>query len=358
VGGIGMNKERHMGKVYLRSTIFFCVVLICCTALSFAEKTDVVVLKKGIRIIGEIKMMDKGRLSYSTDDMSTVSIDWTKILRISSKYTFDIMLKKGKRYHGSLEDSGQDGKVVIVTQVDRITEDIQSIVGIAPLKTGFWQRFRGKLSVGFNFQKANNHQKFTSSTDISYYGPRWELQLQSNNYISVQEDTDKISRNSAVLSFERFLPKYWSYLGFGRVQQNDELNLDLRALFGVGAGRFFVKSNFIELGGIAAVLVTTEKYAGSDGSNQNVEAGFILEFHAFRYHGRDLDLSADLRVFPNLTDWGRVRIEFKTSVDYEIFNDFYLTLSFFDQFDSRPPSDLDVAKNDLGLDLSLTWKFN
>ena len=353
-----MNEQRYMSRIFLRSTILLFVVLICCTALSFAEKTDVVILKNGIEIIGEIKGMDQGKLTYSTDDMSTVYIDWTKILRISSKYTFDVVLKSGKRYHGLLQDSGQDGTIVIVTKEGRTTEDTQSVVMITPLKTRFWQRFKGKISLGFNFQKSNNQQTWTSNTNIAYHGPKWELKLESSDYINTRQDAEKTSRNSAVLSYERFLPKHWSYLGFAKVQQNDELNLDLRAYLGLGAGRFFVKNNFIEFGGIFALTVTREKYAGSEDRQQNLEALFLLGFEAFRYHDPDLDLMVDFRIFPSLTDWGRVRIEFTTSVDYEIFKDFYLTLSLFDHYDSRPPPTEDVTKNDYGVDFSLTWKFN
>jgi hypothetical protein len=335
-----------------------CVVLIFGTALSFAEKTDVVVLRKGIRIIGEIKMMNRGSLKYSTDDMSTVNIDWTKVLRISSKHTFHIDMTTGERFKGYFDESGEDGKVVIITEEGRITEDLQSVVTIAPLKPRFWQRFKGYISLGYNFQRANKQQTLTSSTSISYFGPKWQLKFESNDYINTREDAEKISRNSAILSYERFLPKLWSYIGFAKVQQNDQLNLDLRAYIGLGAGRFFVKNNFLEFAGIAALTVTSENYADTEGHQQSLEAAFLFDFNAFRYHDPNLDLSIDLRVFPNLTDWGRVRIEFRTDVDYEIFNDFYLTLSFFDHFDSRPPQTVGGVKNDYGVDFALTWKFN
>jgi hypothetical protein len=42
--------------------VMLCAVLICFTSLSFAEKTDVVILKKGGRIIGEIRKMERSRL--------------------------------------------------------------------------------------------------------------------------------------------------------------------------------------------------------------------------------------------------------------------------------------------------------
>jgi hypothetical protein len=317
----------------------------------------VVTLKSGYEIIGEIKGMDRGNLTYRTDDMRTVYIDWTKVLRISSNDTHDILMKSGKRHQGSLQDPGQDGKVVIVTEEGPIAADIQSMVMIIPFETGFWQRIKGIISLGFNLQKAQTQKTFTSRSEIGYHSLKWRLKLEGDNYINARDDADMISRNSILLSYERLLRGDWSILGFFKLQQNDELSLDLRSMFGAGVGRYFVKSNLIELSGIAMLNLNSEKYAGAEDAQRNLEAGFILNFQAFRYHDPDLDLYADLKVLPNLTDWGRVRIEFSTGVDYEILKDFYVSLHFFDQFDSRPPELANVSKNDYGMDIALTWKF-
>jgi hypothetical protein len=44
------------------------------------------VLINGDKITGEIKSVNRGRLSLSTDDAGTISIEWTKVSTITSKY--------------------------------------------------------------------------------------------------------------------------------------------------------------------------------------------------------------------------------------------------------------------------------
>ena len=44
--------------------------------LHAAPKTDVVILVNGDRITGEVKALEKGILSYSTDSIGTISIEW------------------------------------------------------------------------------------------------------------------------------------------------------------------------------------------------------------------------------------------------------------------------------------------
>ena len=49
---------------------------------SFAQKTDVVTLLNGDKITGEVKYLRVGILTYKTDNMETVSIQWNKIKSI------------------------------------------------------------------------------------------------------------------------------------------------------------------------------------------------------------------------------------------------------------------------------------
>jgi hypothetical protein len=77
----------------------------------------------------------------------------------------------------------------------------------------------------------------------------------------------------------------------------------------------------------------------------------------FRYNDPELDLTASLKIYPSISDFGRVRIEFDTRIRYEIFKDFYWGLGVFDNFDNGPPIETDSVKNDLGIDATIRWKF-
>src|SRR6185295_18744380 len=55
-----------------------------------AAKVDVVVLKNGSRIVGEIKQMAKSRLELGTDDMGTLQIEWDNIKEITAPEYFEI----------------------------------------------------------------------------------------------------------------------------------------------------------------------------------------------------------------------------------------------------------------------------
>ena len=73
----------------LQWAILLALLLACSHTLA-RDKKDVIVLRNGDRITGEIKKLEYGVLQLSTDDMGTVNIEWDGVVSISSPYEFDV----------------------------------------------------------------------------------------------------------------------------------------------------------------------------------------------------------------------------------------------------------------------------
>ena len=61
-------------------TILVLAVPLCTTLLEARDKTDVVRLKNGDRITGEIKELERGKLTVKTDSMGTLSIELKDVM--------------------------------------------------------------------------------------------------------------------------------------------------------------------------------------------------------------------------------------------------------------------------------------
>src|SRR5688500_20353868 len=87
-------------QLLLRLCRFGTSVLLGCLFVltAFAKNVDdVVVLKNGDRLTGEIKGLQRGELRIKSDYMAeAVRLDWTKVERLESKSTFMIWLVDGK----------------------------------------------------------------------------------------------------------------------------------------------------------------------------------------------------------------------------------------------------------------------
>jgi len=338
--------------------VIISVFLTLCITPLFADRTDVVVLKNGDWITGEIIKLERGRLEYRTDDIGWVYIDWTKIVKISSKDIFDVETSSGLRYVGSLQETEEPGYLTVATEKDTVSLGILSVVKITPLKSRFRERFKGYIDVGFNFEKANQLTNLILGTEVNYRTVKWETKITGSSYIKNERSVEPILRHSFQLNFSRLMKNRWQASLLTQAQHNTELGLKLRAIFGGGLGLSMIQTNQILLVLSGGVAGTIEKFMGSEDTQYSAEIMARANFQAFRFAHPKLDTSLSLVVFPSVTDLGRFRIEFDGRVRYEILRDFYISLHVFDHFDGRPGGEeAEVTKNDYGIEASLTYSF-
>ena len=124
-----------------------------------APKTDVVVLINGDRITGEVKELERGILSYSTDFMGILRIEWGKIAQLRSDQLLEIELLDGTRMHGRPTQLGERGAMHLEADqggaVRRVPLD--SAARIAALDEGqLRDRLDSYLSFGWSAAAAND----------------------------------------------------------------------------------------------------------------------------------------------------------------------------------------------------------
>ena len=84
-------------RTLCRPGMIVLLSLLCALSATASNKDDVVVLKNGDRLTGEIKGLQRGELRIKADYMAeAVRLDWSKIQSIESKSTFMIWLVDGK----------------------------------------------------------------------------------------------------------------------------------------------------------------------------------------------------------------------------------------------------------------------
>ncbi len=83
-----------------------CAVLLLVAPLFGRDKTDVVVMKNGDRLTGEIKGLNSGVLYVNMDYiLGTSSVQWSKVHHVESKQLFIVKTESGSVYTGTLSTS-------------------------------------------------------------------------------------------------------------------------------------------------------------------------------------------------------------------------------------------------------------
>jgi len=328
----------------------------CWPWLALAAKTDVVILRNGDHITGEVKGLARGKLDFSTDDAGRLSIEWEKVSRLTSIHSFDAQDADGVRYFGRLNAPAQDG--VVVFEFGRAdTVPVASVTEITPVNAALAERLSAYLDLGFTLAKANQATTFSMSGMVAYRAPAIGSQFTYNSYAQGQETVPTTTRNTVRQSVSWYLPRRWSAVALVQFEQNEELDLDHRVTLGGAADRMFRHTNQTELALGAGLVGTQEQFSSAVGSSEttNLEGLLSANWDVFHFDSPKLDFGTDVAVYPSLSQAGRVRGQVNLRIAYELFKDFNTGIRFNDTFDSRPPEG--ATKNDYVIELTIGWSY-
>jgi Protein of unknown function, DUF481 len=337
----------------LGRTVAFALLAAPAGAAAGPPKTDVVVLLNGDRFTGEIMGMSRATLDLKTDDAGRISIEWTKVARVTSPHVFEVETSDGDKYHSalSLDPGTGDGSIRLD---DGKSIPILDVVSIVPIDTSVWRRLQAYLDLGFTLAKANSATTLTADGEVGYRGERLGTSLEFDVYAQKTASSVAVSREAVVLSGDLYFRR-WALQVFAGAEHNDELDLQLRLTVGSGVEYWALRNQSMELTARVGLAGLQEKYTSGD-PTLYLTSYVTAAWDAFRYDSPKLDAGISMTAYPYLTDLGRVRLETAARVKYEIFQDFNVGLSVSDTFDSRPP-DPSASNNDFLVTLTIGWSY-
>ncbi|MDX1383173.1 MAG: DUF481 domain-containing protein, partial [Thermoanaerobaculia bacterium] len=214
------------------------------TGPALAQRTDVVLLRNGNKITGEVKSLDRGRLKFKTDDLGTIYIEWDGVDSVTATDNFEIETRIGLLFYGSLAAGDQPGDVgVIAADDEKLQFDHDDVVRISPIKASFWGRLDGSFDLGFSLTQANNYTQYWASLEATRTRPRSELSFDLDSSFSDQNDAETIERHTANIRRQRNWRGRRMTFFTGQLDSNEELGIRLRGFAGAGVAWKVVNTN-------------------------------------------------------------------------------------------------------------------
>jgi putative salt-induced outer membrane protein YdiY len=344
-------------------TIVLGFALLVAVPLFAREKTDVLVMRNGDRMTCEVKGLDAGVLYVSFDYIDgTTSVDWKKVARIESTQLFVVKTEDGSVYTGTLSTAeAVDGRPVKiqVTESSHEADELNpsQVVEMVATSDKFWERFNGSVSFGVIYAKGNQTTQYSLGSQTTYVRERWNAGATFDSNLSSSSGASPSTRNSLTLSALRLLPQNnWFYAGLADFLQSSEQGIALQRTLGAGVGRYLVNTNrstIAVLGG-AGWQATDYRQTAIPQSTQNLATAiFYASAKFFKFSKTNLDVTAVL--LPALSDPGRVRFNTNASYYVKIISDLKWNVTFYGNWDNRPPFGL--SGSDYGTSSGLTWTF-
>jgi hypothetical protein len=335
--------------------IILSIALIFCPSVKADKKEDIVILKNGDRITGEIKRMEVGILILSTDDLRTLNIEWDKIQSVQTKNLYEVELEDGRIYFGSLWPGNMEGTLLVVGAVSEDRLFMQYIVKITRIKESFWDTLEGYAKMGFYFTKANNIGQLSLGLNAKYRSRFFYSEMDINSMISTTGKELASRKQDLYLYYQHFMGNKWFWGAMTGAEENTELGLDLRALAGAGVGFDLIQNNQNLLNAQTSLVFNREWYADSTETVSNIEALLQGNYKFFIYDAPKTDLDVSAKLFPSLTNFGRVRFNLDVGLSWELFIDFYWDVSFYLNYDNKSAST--ASNSDYGIESAIKYEF-
>jgi putative salt-induced outer membrane protein YdiY len=344
--------------------IVLCAVLFLAAPASAREKTDVVIMRNGDRLTCEIKGLTADALYISLDyALGTVSIDWFKVDHLESNQLFVVKTQNGEVYSGTLSmpQTEAERPVSIIEVADPSGAKVElpknEVTRMDQEFARFWQRFNGSFGLGAIYNKGNQSTQYSLSSDVDYPRERWAASVSYDSVLSSSQGISPSTRNQLDVSAYRLMAwNNWYYKGTADFLQSSEQGINLQSTFAGGVGRYLKNTNRLSLtitGGFAYQRIAYGKSV-LVAAPENVSSAWISsQLKLFQFDRTNLIATASL--LPALSDPGRVHFNVNTSYYIKIWAKFNFNVSFYGNWDTRPPPGF--SGSDYGTSVGLNWTF-
>jgi putative salt-induced outer membrane protein len=321
------NKSRC--KRRMAQWIFaFAALALTCTA-----RADTVTLANGDRLTGMIVKSDGKELILKTDDAGSITLQWPAIRQITSTALLYVVTSAGTAVGGAVTTEGAD---LVVTPSSGAAERIP--LANAPvirsqseetayensLHPGVLQSWQINSSLGFGLARGNSH---TTNLAIGFNATRATLHDKLTAYLnSIYASSGLVVapgvaagvtandvRGGAMYQHDIFA-RAFAY-GSADFEYNELQFLNLRSIWGAGAGYHVIKRMDTALDLFAGANYTRESYA--TGIRRNIAALTVGDI--FRHQlGKTTTINQTLDIYPELSHLGEYRFALDISLATKI----------------------------------------
>jgi len=343
-----MIARRLVSSFYL---IFFFVLA---AQVAHAQQ-DTLTFHNGEMVVGEIKLLKQGTVTIETAySDSDFKIDWVAVRSIKSSQHYIITTDDGRRLFASLNSTG-NGDTVAMNDGNVIHKALLlEIINFKPVVTTFWDKFSAHIDFGLHSTKANSLIQLNSSIAAGYITKKWAANASFNRVFSRQDSIADTKRTDGKIQALVFLQRDWYIFIANDFLQNDEQKLALRSTTKAGVGKFVIDNHELYLALTVGLASNNEKYTDDINPDRfTTEALSGVEFNMF--DAGDLNLRTSIKAYPNLSDLGRLRVDFNFEIKYDLPKDFYIKGSTTVNFDNRPVNG--ASETDYVYLMGIGWKW-
>ena len=307
-----------------------CVALLC----TYGEwlHADVLVLKNGDRITGEITRIWDEEVTIEPEYTDEFEVDLSAVAHIESERNFEIELDGGEQVLATLSGADEDGVQVISTAEGAISVPLEEFLELDEPEKAFDFESHVDISASLNKGNTDNYDtKARADMMIKHFDHRHlaELSIFREGVADVpNKEQDRIKYNYNWLFRDpMFFSAQISH------QRDPIIELDSRLIISAGLGR----DMFNTPKKVLSMQLGAGYQAEDSGMNSN-ESTVIIWSLRYRHEfiGGDLELFHDDSIVYNASGRDNTSLKTSTGLRYEITDVLYANFSFDYDYETNP----------------------
>lgn len=342
----------------MKKFILTYIAMLFCAQLLSQNSKDTIFFINGTMVIGELKKVKLGVVTFNPDDANDITVQLRKVRTISG-YTkvFRVETITHDVYYGKLVSSDSLNYTRLDTGAGpSLLMLLENISVLYPFENSFKERFSGSVGLGYSYTRSSNFGRANYDGRLSYSAKREELTLSVSGVYTITDSSFSRDHEDYSLKNNYYFSPTWFGTMLLAYQRNIELGLQRRYQEGLGAGNKFFTNKYIYAWVRSGVVFNQEISTEQVSSGTLTEVFAQLEFNLFRFTKPEIKFNFAQTFYYSLSQKDRFRSDGDSNLSWEIFNDFNLTLTFYTNYDSKPPVP-EYPQFDYGIVFGVSYSF-
>ena len=336
-----------------------CLLLLGIISGKLVSQTlkDTLFFKNGSMILGEIKTIRLGVISFDPDDANDITVELRNLRTITAPgVIFRIETTDDHVLYGKLFPNAKPGYVTIVGEKDTTEWLLEGISVLYPYKDAFWDRISGSVGLGYSYTRSSDFGRVNYDLSAKYVTKKDEISFNVNGIYSTTDTGFTRDQENAELKYNYYVGPTWFLTAFLSYQRNLELGISKRYQEGLGVGNKFLTTNHVYGWLRTGVAINQQTSTDDLKSGTLTELFGQVQFNFFRFTAPKISLDFSQAVFYSLSQSDRIRNSGQTNLSWELITDFNLNLEFYNNYDSKPPATA-ASTFDFGIVFGVSYKF-
>lgn len=338
-------------------SFFYCLALILPLSTWSQNVKDTLFFNNGSMVIGEFKRIKLGVITFDPDDANDITVQLAKVkTMVATSKIFRIETVTHDVHFGILTPSSTVNSVMLLSGNDIIPLRLQDISVMYPFEKSVGQRFSGNVSLGYSYTRSSDFGRLNYSGALNYVSRKEEISVSTSGIYTIEDTAFSRDREDFFVKNNHYFSPTWFGTLFFAYQRNLELGLSRRYQEGIGAGNKFITRKQIYAWARSGIVFNQEKNTEGVSSGTLEELFLQVEFNFFRFTKPEINIVMTQSIFYSLSQKNRFRNDGNTDINWEVFDDFYLNLGFYTNYDSKSPG-TNSAQFDYGIVFGIKYSF-